>query len=88
MLFLVVFGSVAAAGLAYLGTQNGWLSLLTGLAALLVMRVWWICERRGIAERAMIEIHNDVKQLSEAVSVLSLEIADLNIHSHFPSHSD
>ena len=82
MLGFVVLGAVAAAGLTYLGTGNGWLVVLAGLAGFVVMRIWWLCERKGIAERSMIEIHTDAKQLSDAVSILSLEVADLNVHSH------
>ena len=82
MLSLVVFGAVVSAVLTYLGTGNGWLVALAGLAGFMVMRIWWICERKSITERSMVEIHTDARQLSDAVSILSLEVADLNIHSH------
>jgi len=75
----VALGCVAAAVLAYLGTSNWWLTILAGLGAMIVMRVWWIVERQHIAEETHAAIISSSGDLTKAMNSLTLEVAELSI---------
>ena len=65
--------------LVYLGTHNGWLTLLGAIVGMFGARTWWICERRHLAERKTSGIIGASGRLVEAVNNLALETADLNL---------
>jgi len=79
ILTLVVVAGLIAAGLVFLGTHNVWLTVVAGLAGLVVMRIWWICERRHLEEKAVARIARTTSELAQSINVLSLEVADLDI---------
>ena len=85
---LVFMGGIAAAGLAFLGTGNVWLTVLAGLAGLVGTRIWWICERWSRAERTMTGILGSSGRLADSVNALSLEVADLTIQVQSLSDTD
>ncbi|MCL2785261.1 MAG: hypothetical protein FWD55_07485 [Propionibacteriaceae bacterium] len=76
---LTVLGAVVAAVLTFLGTTNWWLTVLAGLGAAVVMRVWWIVEHRNLMETSQAELISSSGQLTQAMNSLALEVADLSV---------
>jgi len=81
---ITLCGGAAAAGLTFLGTDNLWLTVLAGLAGLVVLRIWWILERGRTTRGSNGAASGVPRELAEAVNTLSLEVADLSIHVQSP----
>jgi hypothetical protein len=80
MWIAIVASTVVMAGvLVFLGTSNIFLTILGVIVTVILMRIWWITERRYRAEKRIGNIVNSAGQLVSTINVLSLEIADLNI---------
>jgi membrane protein implicated in regulation of membrane protease activity len=87
-LVIITLGALIAGGLAYLGTTNVWLCAVTFLGALVILRTWWVCERRRTQDSELIQAAQAVSRVVKSVDVLSLEVAGLSVHTQSLANRD